>query len=299
VNWFNYHHFYYFWTTARLGSISAAAEALNLSRPTISSQIKQLEDSLGKSLFDRSSRKIQLSEFGQIAFGYAEEIFSVGKEFQDFVSGNLSPKPSRFRVGTPDAMPKLITYRLLKPKLNLPTELQISCVEGKLDHLLSELAVHRLDLVLSDCPVSPTMNIKAYNHLLGESGVSFFATPDVADRYSDSFPNCLNNLPLLQPIETTSLRRSLNQWFTKLGVQPKTRAEFEDSALMKVFGQAGEGVFPAPTAIENDVCHQYNVKVLGRTTEIRECFYAISVERRIKHPAVLAISASARDLLIN
>ena len=297
--WFNYHHFYYFWTTARLGSFSAAAKQLNLSRPTISAQLKQFEETLGKSLFDRSSRSIKLSEFGQIAFGYAEEIFTSGQEFQDLLAGNLSFKPSRFRVGTPDAMPKLITYRLLKPTLNLPHKLQISCVEGKLDDLLAELAVHRLDLVLSDSPVGPTMNVKAYNHLLGESGVSFFATSDDVEKHSASFPDCLGLLPLLQPIETTSIRRNLNHWFTKLGIQPQTRAEFEDSALMKVFGQAGEGVFPAPTAIEKDVCSQYNVKVLGRTVEIRECFYAISVERRIKHPAVLAISESAKDLLLH
>ncbi|MEZ6133036.1 MAG: transcriptional activator NhaR [Planctomycetaceae bacterium] len=299
MNWFNYHHFYYFWMAARLGSISAAADKLNLSRPTISAQLKQLEESLGKSLFDRSSRSIKLSEFGQIAFSYAEDIFTSGQEFQDLVAGNLSSKPSRFRVGTPDAMPKLITYRLLKPTLNLATELQMSCVEGKLDDLLAELAVHRLDLVLSDSPVSAAMNVKAYNHLLGESGVSFFATSSVVEQQQKFFPDCLSYLPLLQPIETTSLRRSLNQWFGRLGIQPKTRAEFQDSALMKVFGQAGEGVFPAPTAIENDVCDQYNVKVLGRTIDIRECFYAISVERRIKHPAVLAVSESARNLLLH
>ncbi len=299
MNWFNYHHFYYFWVAARLGSISAAADQLNLSRPTVSAQLKQLEESIGKKLFDRSSRSIKLSEFGQIAFTYAEEIFTSGQEFQDLVAGNLSSKPSRFRVGTPDAMPKLITYRLLKPTLKLAKELQISCVEGKLDDLLAELAVHRLDLVLSDSPVSPTMHIKAYNHLLGECGVSFFATESVVNDHAKAFPDCLSYLPLLQPIETRSIRRSLNQWFSKLGIQPKTRAEFEDSALMKVFGQAGEGVFPAPTAIEQDVCEQYNVQVLGRTIEIREFFYAISVERRIKHPAVLAISESAKDLLLH
>ncbi len=298
MDWLNYHHLYYFWTTARLGSISAAAEDLNLARPTISAQLKQLEKSMGHDLFDRSSRRMQLSEFGQTAFRYAEDIFSTGREFQDLINGHTPNRTLRFRVGMPDALPKLITYRLLKPTLEMKDDFQVVCVEGKLDDLLGDLALHRLDLVLSDVPASPTLNVRAYNHQLGESGVSFFATPTVAGNVPDPFPQCLQTLPLLQPVESTALRRGLDQWFESLDIRPIIRAEFEDTALMKVFGQAGEGVFPAPTAIEQDVCEQYKVEVLGRTDSIRERFYAISVERRIKHPAVLAISRNAKDLLL-
>ena len=298
MDWLNYHHLYYFWTTARLGSISAAADDLNLARPTISAQLKQLEKSMGHDLFDRSSRRIQLSEFGQTAFRYAEEIFSTGREFQDLINGHLPNRTLRFRVGMPDALPKLITYRLLKPILELKEQFQVVCVEGKLDDLLADLAVHRLDLVLSDVAVNPTLNVRAYNHQLGECGVTFFGKSDLLRDVEEPFPQCLASLPLLQPVETTSLRRALDQWFEGLDVRPQVRAEFEDTALMKVFGQAGEGIFPAPTAIEQDVCEQYKVEVIGRTEEVKERFFAISVERRIKHPAVLAISKNAKDLLL-
>ena len=297
TDWLNYHHLYYFWMTARLGSISAAAGELSLSRPTVSAQLKQLEQSLGQPLFDRSARRVELTEFGHTVFRHADHIFTAGKELQDVVAVRVTDRPTRFRVGTPDALPKLIAYRLLRPTLKLQQDFRVICVEGKLDELLADLAVHRLDLVLSDGPVSPAVSVKAYNHLLGESGVSFFAAPPVASRCQRAFPGCLEELPLLLPIEATTIRRSLDQWFEQLDLRPHIKAEFEDSALMKVFGQAGEGVFPAPSAIADDVCRQYQVQILGHVETVREQFYAISVERRLKHPAVLEISRTAQDLL--
>ncbi|MCA9051655.1 MAG: transcriptional activator NhaR [Planctomycetaceae bacterium] len=296
ADWLNYHHLFYFWTTARLGSIAAAARELNLSRPTISAQLQQLERFFGQTLIRRPTRSAELTEFGQTVFQYADAIFVVGRELQNIADGRGGRRPTVFRVGMPDALPKLIAYRLLRPTLTTSPEIRMVCAEGKLDDLLSDLSVHRLDIVLSDRPASPTIGVRAYNHLLGESAVSFFASESLIQNCESAFPDMLNALPVLLPVESTMLRRDLDQWFEHLGFHPQIKAEFEDTALMKVFGQAGEGVFPAPTVIADDVCRQYQVRVVGNTA-LREQFFAISVERRIKHPAVLEISRTARDIL--
>ena len=297
MDWLNYHHLYYFWLVAREGSIARAAEYLHLAHPTISKQLRQLETSFNHTLFDRVGRNLILTEFGRMVFRYAEEIFSVGRELQDAAQGRPVGRPLKFEVGIPEVIPKLIAHRLLAPAFRLSEAIHVVCREGKHEELLAELAVHRLDIVFSDAPVSPTSTCRAFNHLLGKCGLSFFAAAELASKYRHKFPSSLDGAPLLLPIETTAVRRDLDQWFYAEGIRPRIVGEFEDTALMKVFGQDGIGLFPAPAVIEEEVCQQYNVHVVGRTETVRERYYAISVERRLKHPAVLAICESARDHL--
>ena len=291
----NYHHLYYFWLVAREGSIARAAEQLQLAHPTISKQLHQLESSFQDKLFDRVGRNLVLTDFGQTVFRYAEEIFSVGRELQDAVQGRPSGRPLRFEVGIPDVLPKLVAHRLLGPAFRLSEDIHLVCHEGKHEKLLAELAVHRLDIVFSDAPVSPTVSVRAFNHLLGECGLSFFGTPELASKYRRKFPSSFEGAPFLMPSDQTAVRRDLEQWFYTQEIRPRIVGEFEDTALMKVFGQDGIGLFPAPSVIEKEVCRQYKVRVIGRTDAVRERYYAISVERRLKHPAVIAICAAARD----
>jgi LysR family transcriptional regulator, transcriptional activator of nhaA len=293
----NYHHLHYFWLVAREGSIARAATELKLSRPTISTQLRQLEASMGRALFERSGRSLVLTQFGQTVYRYADEIFSIGRELRDVVQGDLAGRPQRLVVGTPEVLPKLITHQLLKPAFELPDPMQVACHEGTMEDLLAELAVHRLDVVLSDTPLGSTTHVRGYNHLLGECGVSFFASSDKAPKYRRRFPQSLNGAAVLVPMSTTSLRRELDRWFDTEDIHPRLVGEFDDSALMKVFGQDGFGIFPAPSAIEKDVCDQYNVRVVGRVEVIRERYYAISVSRKLKHPAVVAICEAAREEL--
>jgi len=295
MEWLNYHHLYYFWLVAREGSIARAAEQLHLAHPTISKQLRQLESALGEKLFDRVGRNLVMTDFGQMVFRYADEIFSVGRELLDAVKRRPAGRPLRFNVGMPQVIPKLIGHRLLAPAFNLDETIHLVCREGRQEELLTELAVHRLDIVFTDSPVSPASSIRAFNHLLGKCGVTFFGTPELAAKYHRKFPSSLDGAPLLLPIERTAVRRELEQWFHSVDIRPSVVADFEDTALMKVFGQDGIGLFPAPTVIEDEVCQQYNVRVVGRIDAVRERYYAISVARRLKHPAVIAIRASARD----
>jgi LysR family transcriptional activator of nhaA len=297
MDWLNYHHLLYFWVVAREGSIARACDRLHLSQPTISKQIRQLERSVGERLFRRVGRGLVLTERGQLAFRYAEEIFSLGRELTDVLRGAPSGAPLRLLVGIPDVLPKLVAYKLLEPALRLPEPVQLVCDEDKVDHLLGELAAHRLDIVLSDSPMGPTVNVRAYNHLLGECPISVFGTANLARTLRKGFPKSLDGAPFLLPTQRTMLRRSLEQWFDSLGIRPVVSGEFADSALLEVFGQAGVGVFPAPSVIENEICRQYRVRVIGRLDAVWERYYAISVERRLKHPAVKAISETARGTL--
>ncbi len=297
MDWLNYHHLFYFWKVAREGSIARAAEQLHLTHPTISKQLGQLESSLGDKLFTRIGRGLVLTEFGQTVFRYADEIFSVGQELQDAIRGMPRGRPLQFTVGMPDVLPKLIAHRLLKPAFKISEPIHVVCHEGRYDELLAELAVHRLDIVLSDSPASPAVNVRVFNHLLGESELTFFGKADLAAKCRRKFPASLNGIPMLVPTERTVVRRDLDQWFYTEDIRPTIVAEFEDTALMKVFGQDGLGLFPAPTVIEKEVCRQYGVRVAGRTSAVRERYYAISVERRLKHPAVVAICEMARRVL--
>jgi len=295
MEWLNYHHLLYFWTVAREGGVSKASEVLHLAQPTISGQVKTLEDTLGEKLFERRGRGLVLTEIGQVVFRYADEIFSLGNELLDTVKNRPPRRPTRLKVGLAGVVPKLIAYELLKPALTLPEPVVISCVEDQTERLIAQLATFSLDLVLTDAPIGPGLSVRAYNHLLGDSGVTFFGTKALASRYRRRFPRSLNQAPVLLPTPNTTVRNALDLWFEKLEIAPRLVAQFEDTALLKVFGGAGIGVFQAPTAIEAHVKKQYGVNIIGRTAEVKERFYAISVERRITHPAVRAISEAARS----
>ena len=299
MDWLNYHHLLYFWTVAREGTIARAGEKLHLGQPAISTQLRHLEKSLGEKLFQKVGRKLELTEAGQMIYRYADEIFSLGREMLDTVKGRPTGKPIRFVVGVVDVLPKLIVKRLLEPAMQLPEPLRLVCLEDSLDRLLSELALNTVDLVLSDTPVTGAMKVRAYNHTLGDSTITVFGAPKLARKYRKGFPQSLNGAPFLLQGNATALRRSLETWFDTTGIRPQVRAEFDDSALLKIFGQTGEGLFAAPTVIANEIRRQYQVEVVGRIDSIREHFYAISAERRLKHPAVLAISSAARDSIFD
>ncbi|MCR9115498.1 MAG: transcriptional activator NhaR [bacterium] len=297
MNWLNYHHLYYFWTIAKEGSVSRAAKKLHLAQPTLSSQLKTLEKSLGVQLFERSGRSIALTEVGQTVLRYADEIFSLGQEMTDSIQGSAAVGRMKLTIGVPDVLPKIVVYHLLKPALAIPDGVRLVCYEGKINELLTDLALHRLDVVIADAPLTPQSNVRAFNHLLGECGVSVFGAPKLARKYKRNFPESLHQAPFLLPTQNTTLRRELEKWFDATGIQPNAIHEFEDSAILKVFGQEGEGLFVAPTTIEEQVRRQYSVSLVGRIAEVRERFYAISIERRLKHPAVVAISDAARNSL--
>ncbi|MCB9654167.1 MAG: transcriptional activator NhaR [Deltaproteobacteria bacterium] len=295
MEWVNYHHLLYFWVVAREGGLVPAGRILRLAHPTLSAQIHTLEDSLGVKLFEKVGRKLELTEAGRLAFRYAEEIFTLGNEMVDTVKGRAPGHPRRLDVGIADVVPKLVVRRLLEPALSLPEPIRLVCHEDSYERLLADLAMHTLDIVISDAPIPPGSNVRAFNHLLGETTVTFFGTKELVRKYRRGFPASMDGAPMLLPLENLPLRRSLNQWFDRNNIRPQIVAEFEDSALLKVFGGSGTGLFPAPTVVEREVLSQYGVQVLGRTKEVRERFYAISVERRLKHPAVVAISEVARQ----
>jgi LysR family transcriptional regulator, transcriptional activator of nhaA len=294
MEWLNYHHLLYFWMTARHGSIAKASAELRLAPPTLSAQIRLLEASLGEPLFAREGRRLVLTDVGRVVQGYADEIFARGREMLDVVKQRGGPAALTLAVGVSDALPKLVAWRLLQPALSTDRDIRLVCRDGRHDRLLAELAVHELDVVLSDAPASGGLHVRAFNHLLGECGVSFFAAGPLAARLKGRFPKALDKAPFVAPTEGTALRHSLDAWFDRHGVRPRIVGEIEDSALLKTFGQAGAGVFAAPAVVERDVTRQHQVRVVGRTGEIRERYYAISAERRIKHPAVAAMTEAAR-----
>lgn len=293
----NYNHLYYFWMVAKEGSIARASELLYLTPQTISGQIRFLEEAVNAKLFTRVGRRLVLTEVGRMVYQYADQMYRLGSELIDVLKGRTPEGPLLFTVGIADVVPKLISYRILEPALQLGEAIRIICREGKLTDLMADLAVHKVDMVLADSPVTPTFNIRAFNHLLGDSGLSFFASKNTPAIDGKPFPRCLDRTPMLLPTDNTMLRRAMELWFEEEGISPIIAAEFEDSALAKAFGQAGAGVFTAPSAIEQEVKRQYDVRIIGRTDKVRERFYAISAERRIKHPAVVAISHTARETL--
>jgi len=298
VDWINYHHLLYFWMVAKEGSISKASEQLHLAQPTISSQIQKLEQSIGSKLFDRVGRSLILTDTGQMVYRYADEIFTLGRELSDSLRGMPSKDSLRLTVGVPDALPKLVVYNLLKPALDIAEQqVQLVCYEGKLNELLADLALHRLDIVLADSPLTPATHIRAFNHPLGESSVTVFGEAKLTQKHKKKFPQSLHGAPMLLPTPNTSLRRALDQWFDTTGIHPVIVHEFEDSAILKVFGEHGEGLFVGPSVIEEAICRQYRVRTLGRIDEVTEKFYAISPERRLKHPAVVRICEIAKDKL--
>ncbi|MDH5183296.1 MAG: transcriptional activator NhaR [Gammaproteobacteria bacterium] len=293
----NYKHLHYFWVVAKEGGIARASERLHLTPQTISGQLSLLEENLGEALFNRVGRNLELTEIGRLTLSYADEIFTLGGELEEMVRTLPSGRPLVFKVGVADAVPKSIAYRLLAPALELPDPVRIVCKENNIDTLLTQLALHKIDLVIADSPIPQAVNVRGFNHQLGECGVSFFAVPELAQTLSGNFPHNLNGVPLLLPGELTVAHRRLLDWFNKLKIHPRIVGEFDDSALMKTFGQAGTGVFVAPTPIAAEVEKQYGVVTIGQTDEVLEQFYAISVERKISHPAVVAITETAREWL--
>lgn len=294
----NLKHLHYFWRVAKAGSITRASEQLHLAPQTISGQIGLLEDALGTPLFVKRGRNIVLTDSGRIAFGYADDIFKLGAELEESLrTSPLGGRSVEFRVGVADAVPKTIAYRLIVPATRLPDPVRVVCREWKIDSLLSELAAHRLDLVIADAPIPPSASVRAYNHRLGASGVSFFASVRLFKSLKEKFPACLDGAPMLIPGEDTAVRLRLERWFEGKELRPRLVGEFDDGALMKAFGQRGAGVFIGPTVLESEIKAQYGVRTLGRTEEIKEEFFAISVERRVTHPCVVAITGAARDRL--
>jgi LysR family transcriptional regulator, transcriptional activator of nhaA len=297
LNTLNLQHLLYFWTVAREGTIARATQLLHVTQPTISGQLRLLERSIGEKLFVRRGRLLALTDVGDTVFRYADEIFTLGTELVETLNGQPPGHPQRFVIGIADSLPKVTTYRLLEPVLAMGDALHCIFRIDKSDRLLADLAVHAIDLVLSDTPLSPTIRVKAYNHLLGECGVTIFGTAAVAARYRRSFPQSLDGAPMVIPTGNTALRRSFDAWCADSGVRPRIVCEVEDVALLQVLGQAGVGLFAAPTVVEADIRRRYDVRVIGRLDAVRERFYAISVERRLTHPAVVAMQQSAKTRL--
>ena len=290
----NYRHLHYFLTAAREGGVTAAARVLHVSQPAVSAQIRKLERSLGYDLFDRGGRSLALTAEGRIVLDYADEIFRLGRELQETVQGRLEGRPLRLSVGVADTIPKLIALRLLQPAFTLPDPIRVDVRQDRTDRLLSQLATHDLDLVLSDMPTPVNVSVRAFNHLLGESTIDLFARAELAEGMRDAFPASLNGSPFLLPSEGYTLRRSLEEWFDREGIVPLVVAEIQDSALMKAFGEEGVGVFAAPSIVGDRVREKYGVERLGSVGGAVERFYAITAERRLKHPAVVAISEDSK-----
>ena len=297
MDWLNYHHLLYFWMAAREGGITKACRKLHLTQPTVSGQIRALERALKTRLFERAGRTVRLTETGQVVFRYADEIFALGRELQDALHDRPRGQALRFAVGVADTLPKVLVHRLLAPALHAGEDVRVTCTDGDPESLLAQLVLHELDLVVSDHPSSPRPGRKTFTHLLGECGVTFVARRDLAARHRRGFPGSLGGAPMLLPLGNTALRRSLDQWFDEHAIRPRIKGEFADSALLKSFGAAGDGIFAVPSAVEDDVRRMYGVAVVGRDESIRERFFAISVEKRLIHPVVVSISQAARRTL--
>lgn len=293
----NYQHLFYFWHVVTEGSITAACEKLHLAQPTISGQLTVFEQAIGEKLFYKQGRKLQLTDTGRIVFHYAEEIFALGRELGNTLKGLPTGRALRLSIGIADALPKLVVYQLMQPVFQLPEPVQIFCYEDKVERLLNDIALQSIDLVLSDTPLISSSNINIFNHLLGDSSVTVFATAQLAAIYRPNFPRSLSGAPFLLPTNNTALRRSLDQWFDNENIRPKIQAEIEDSALIKTFGKGGLGLFVAPTIVETEIKRQYMVETVGSIDKVKERFYAITVRRQLKHPAVTAILDNARDNL--
>lgn len=296
MEWLNYHHLLYFWVVAREGSIAQASKQLRLAHPTISGQIHQLEEALGEKLFSRQGRSLVLTDIGRMAFRYADEIFALGRELQETIKGRSAGRPMQLVVGVSDALAKSIVHRILEPAFQLQGRVCIVCREDRsFDAFMTELALHTVDVVLSDTPAGPGTPVRMFSHPLGECGSSFFAAPRLARSCRRGFPRSLDGVPVLLPGGDSTFRRALNEWFDSHEVRPVIIAELDDLALVSVLGEAGKGVFAAPDVLAKEIRQRHGVRLVGRAREIRQRFYAISVERKIEHPGVAAICEVARN----
>lgn len=299
MKWINYNHLYYFWIVAREGSVRRASEELMVSQPTISVQIKELEASTGHRLFERAGRGLRLTDAGRVAFNYANEIFSLGQEMANALEHQPAGRPLKLTVGILDAIPKPVVRQLLTPALDLPQPVRLVCREDKADRLLADLAARRTDVVLSDAPIATAVGVEGFNHLLGETGISFYAAKPLATRLKRGFPKSLSGAPMLLPTDHTQLRRSIDRWLDARRIHPVVAAEFDDSALLFWFGQSGAGVFPAPQFMEKQLRRDLDVREIGRASDVRERYYAISIEAKLQHPAVIAVCENAKKALAN
>jgi LysR family transcriptional regulator, transcriptional activator of nhaA len=297
MGWLNYHHLLYFWTVASEGSIARACRKLFLTQPTISAQIRDLEKAVGEPLFERTGRKLVLTERGQLVYRYASEIFGLGQELMDALKGGSAAQPGPLVVGLTSTLPKLVAYRLLAPTLKKAAPIQVVCLEDKLERLLAEMAACRVDLVLADAPAGRLTDRPVYNHLLGECGVAVFGAMRLARVYRRAFPSCLDGAPFLLPATNSPLRQSLEQWFAGHTIRPEVTGEFEDPTLLWIFGQGGWGLFALPLAIEDEVRRLTKVRRIGPVESVRQRYYAISVDRKRQHPAVAAITAAGKKLI--
>lgn len=294
----NYKQLFYFWNVAKYGGVTRAANQLFLTPQTISGQISELEQTLDVKLFHREGRRLSLTEAGKIAFDQAEEIFYLGGELEAFLKGRQESSQLLFRVGIADVVPKSIAYRFIVPAIQHIESIRISCYESKLEQLFAELAIHKIDLVIADRPLQSQYGVKGFNHFLGESIVAFYGTPELKRRYQPNFPNSIADAPLLLPGGDSATRHEIDKWLAKLGVPVNIKGEFSDSALMKAFAKEGFGIFPAPLAISDEMQRQYGLKLIGNIEEITLRYYAISAERKLRHPAVVAISKAAQTSLV-
>jgi LysR family transcriptional activator of nhaA len=299
MEWLNYQQLFYFWVVAREGGLTHAARVLRLSHPTLHAHVRGLEERLEVKLFARQGRRLVLTDAGRVVQRYADEIFSLGREMVDTVRGQAPGMVPRLQVGVVDGLPKLVVRELLEPVRELSEPVRIVCSQGTYEHLLAELSLHRLDVVLADAPIPPGSNVRAFHHLLGQCGVGLFAVPELAKKIRRRFPESLRGAPMLLPLERLPLRRALDQWMTSLGVVPNIVAELGDSALLKVFGATGIGVFPAPLAVADEVCRQYGVQLIGQAGDIEQRFYVITLERKLHSPAVLALWQAARSAMFS
>jgi LysR family transcriptional activator of nhaA len=292
----NYQHLLYFWTVVRTGTITLACKELALSAATVSAQLRTLEERLGEKLLVKAGRKLAPTQVGRLVYSYAEEIFSLGRDLTEALEHRPSQRPQRLVVGIDDVVPKEIAQRLLEPAMRLPHPVRVICREGTLERLVAELAVHELDVVLSDARVTPTLNVRAYSHMLGSCGVCWMATPAIATNLRRGYPQSLDGVPMLLPTDDTAIRRALDQWLEQRGVHPVLAAEFEDYALLREFARAGHGFAPVPTVQEKQFRSQHGLVRIGMAREVRAEFFAISVERSIRHPAVAAIVSGSRHI---
>jgi LysR family transcriptional activator of nhaA len=293
----NYKHLHYFWVVAHAGSIAKASERLHITPQTISGQITMLEQRLGVSLFERAGRGLTLTEIGKVARQYADEIFELGQELGDVLRGAPALGPTEFIVSAASAVPKTIVYKIVEPALALDSNMHLICKEGPVESILADLAVHRVEIVISDQPIPNEFSIKAFNHKLGGCGVTFFASPALAKTLKGTFPNNLNNAPMILPTIQYGIRKQFDLWAKEREIYPNVSGQFDDSALLKSFGERGMGIFFMPSIIAEEVCKSFRVKVIGQTNDITNNFYAISAERKVRHPAVAAICEAARESL--
>lgn len=292
----NYNHLYYFWTVAREGTIARAAEVLHLTPQTISGQLGEFEMRLEARLFTRNGRKLVLTDIGRMVYDYADNIFQLGNELTDVLKRGIQTNQQPLNIGLIDILPPLLAYQIMSPTFDFDN-VSINCRSGDMERLLADLSIHRLDLVVSDNPINISGNIRAYNHHLGDSGITFFAASDQAKYYKKDFPASLNAAPLLLPTMNTPLRRALEQWFRKSGISPYVRGEFEDGTIQRYIGEAGAGIFVAPTVVKEEIKKRFAIDDIGDVSSVRESYYLISTERRLKQPAAVAIFEHARNHL--